>query len=245
MKQMLRNLLMLATFFMVGANFMNAATFQLLDQETDIKGLIKQDAKSHFTLFNSGIDDAVIKIKITPVKLAEGHMFSICTPINCYPPQSAVYNVPDNFPVPAGDTITREELYLALINNNVDTNGVIGESELKIDFTNTKKLSDIVSLNIKYTISESGDVFESWDNVSASYPNPVTERASVKLTKPVSAPSVFNVYDSNGNKVSEMNINDGTQIINIDVNALSNGAYYYSVLSDGKQISGGNFVVSK
>ncbi len=86
---------------------------------------------------------------------------------------------------------------------------------------------------------------ESDDILLEIYPNPVIDIATIQLGLPQNALVSLEIIDLTGKKCFQQNIAAMTSKVELDCTAYTNGLYFYKVVSAGKTLKIGKFVVQK
>ncbi len=179
--------------------------------------------------------------------IPEGPDFVITseTPVSYYETSSAnadsyVFEItPDDIAVIVmGDTLTERKIYW-------DQN-YVGQAFLKVKAVNICGESDFCEALV-ITINSTQGLDENEDGQMFSvFPNPAFKELNIKfLNSGVKGNMVLVVFDSQGNKVLEINFPDKREIISIDVENWKPGLYFLQFSANGKTVGSSKVVVEQ
>lgn len=232
----------LALFFFCFAAFsaVNAQTLELVNAETDVKATPDMgEVKSHASFRNLIFSNVSAKAKIEIVSMAAGHQFSVCTPALCSPLQSKSFTT-SAFTVPGAGTIEEKDFYITLVFDEIK-----GTSSFKVSIFNESNADDKIEYDLVFNVDEINNVTEIMSNNTVVFPNPTSSAAEIRFDEPLAADADFVLYTESGETVKNDKINANSTNYALDLSALSQGSYYYTIVSNGKQISFGKVSLVK
>ncbi len=219
-----------------------AQSLELISYEATVQGVPEKTYKSHAEVKNISGTEKKVFVRVTPVKLTQGHSFYVCVPGTCLPEKTEAFDSP-TFTMAADYTITEDDFYVAV--NPIDPvfeTETEGETILKVDFIISGKESDFITFNTTFQL-KAASVIETWNRNSEIFPNPSTEYVIVRLKDVPTTESYLKVYDAAGNAIYNSSIQPSVNSVNINTATWNGGSYYFSIESNGNVINSGNFTV--
>ncbi|MFA6200557.1 MAG: T9SS type A sorting domain-containing protein [Bacteroidales bacterium] len=123
---------------------------------------------------------------------------------------------------------------------NIDLPSYSGLSYIAIRYRNTDCSSKWLSVgfdNIAISGNNSGlNDLETNSTIINLYPNPANDKATLEIKGLTKAADII-VYDINGRKVKQYNLNAGQRELEIDVNDLAKGVYEIKIISDKDSVA--------
>ena len=239
MKKIILSLVAIIVVGLFSLRSAECGVLELKSAQTDLLGTVDgEELKSHAHIKNNSISTVNVKAEFSVISIAEGHEYQVCTTMSCYPPKSVDWSTP-SFPISASYTLNDNDFYMGLITNNI-----AGTTIIKVKVTNAADDTDFVEYTVTFLITELG-VQEYYTQNSTIYPNPVSNSVSIKLDNKTVRNSEFKVFNSNGELVSSQNISIDTDIIQLQVNSLPVGNYFFSLTDANGKLSAGKFSVSR
>ncbi len=229
----------LAVFAVMSIQTTFAGVLELVAPDTLVKGNNSvEEYKAYPHLKNTSISATNVKATFTIVSLAEGHEYQVCTTMSCYPPKTVNWTSPA-FPIAGSTTTTNNDFYIGLM-----TNAIEGISKFVVKIENATDATDFVEYNLTFEIGILG-INEYITKNSMVFPNPAANSVSLKLDNKTTSNSELKVYSASGAEVISQHVNSDTDLITLDLNSLTNGTYYFTVNSNGSNLSSGRFTVNK
>lgn len=223
MHKIIRNFSVFATLCILSFGLAESQSLKLVDYGRKIYSPESENVIALYSnVENIANTNKNVKLRLD-FTLAEGHTYSLCFGESCFPPENG--NVWDKLQEPEvitpGDTVAPAGLAL-----DIYPNGVKGYSKVKVTYYIAGSPSDNATFDAEFFAGVSG-INDSEPYTVSLFPNPATNAININL-KSASEIS-FYLYDMLGNVVREMNLNEGSNVI--DVNNLPNGEYFYSLKS--------------
>ena len=142
----------------------------------------------------------------------------------------------------AGETLMGENGFIAIFNpNGIDGNEYLTTVKYKI--FNKLSGNDAIFLTLVYNPTGVGFAKMDGYKISSAYPNPAVEQFAIDYELPAFNTAVLKLYHMNGALLEEYSISGQQGHIQIPVNNLSSGTYFYSLVVDGKPIGVDKVVV--
>lgn len=183
----------------------------------------------------SGESVNVLAKKIAPAMAGGAQNFFCWT--QCYGTSTIVSPAPLAI---AANTI-REEFHGYYKNN-----GVLDDVNIKYVFFLQDNPNDSVMLDAIFTPSTLGLSENKTPVLVSAGPNPAADNFSItysQLPSKSNAENVLIIYNAFGQKVSTRSITGTEGKLNLPVNSLSNGVYFYSLVCNNIPIYSGRFIV--
>ena len=120
--------------------------------------------------------------------------------------------------------------------------GNVGTSTIMYTFYNVDNATDSASVVVNFNI---GNVsIDEVANIKTSvYPNPATNMVNFEYNIDNVNDSWFEVYNMLGNKVKDIHLDQSSGIINVPVDELEAGIYFYSVVVNGEAVETERLVI--
>jgi len=205
------------------------------DASTIIYGNDTTLQHANVKIINTGSSTVDIKVSMDNFAANPNLVSYFCWGIICYPPTTFVSS--DPVTLAPGDTAASFIGYL-------HPSGVAAVSQVTYNFFNIADESDSVSATFIYDFTTGVDELTSKINVSNAYPNPANNltRISYDLNSSRNAKLVF--YNLLGSIVYETPLTDNKGTLIVNTSGLKSGIYYYSIVTDGKNIASKKLVIS-
>lgn len=198
-----------------------------------------------FPVTNAGSATVKARVKKTVYQNPSGQDIYFCFGQNCYTPvtyYSAVVNLAPGQSLP----YTQQSTTYYGIRTDFDANGVLGLSVVRYTIYDSLNLSDSVNITISYNVTANGIRTNSNPAfVSNASPNPASNSVNFNYDLNGAASAHIKIYNSLGDLVKTVGLTPGSKNAQIDVSMLSEGFYFYSVISDGKAVSTRRLVITR
>jgi hypothetical protein len=109
------------------------------------------------------------------------------------------------------------------------------------------ELKAVKTTSVQTDISSQSSAKIMFTNASLeqNIPNPLRNTTGIRYYIPAGSKNAqLTITDNSGKPVKQITLNTGTGVVNIDASALSNGAYNYSLVIDGKRTESKTMVVA-
>ncbi|MBL4708269.1 MAG: T9SS type A sorting domain-containing protein [Flavobacteriales bacterium] len=125
------------------------------------------------------------------------------------------------------------------------SDSVGGTAIYKYTFTDTNDPNNKSSVFVKWTVDNITSINEAqYKNEFSLYPNPAADLTTISLEKPlVFKQQELEIYNILGEEVQSEQIVLGSQIINVDVSALTPGVYFVNIIGDGNRVASKKMIV--
>jgi len=167
----------------------------------------------------------------TELTMLDSTQIYLCWANHCYIP--GIFVSPDSVPVAPGETYSGfKAIYAQMAYNNF----FIGESRVRYVFFDQNNLNDSVSVTVLYQTFPVGNgrVAEKEPLKLDLFPNPAVSSVIVDYSTPDGSSVVLEIRDVSGNLVQTRPIPAKTGQIETDISNLLKGAYFCSLLVNGK-----------
>lgn len=236
----------------VGLFKINAQSFHLLDTTGAAGGAgsVAQAAYNftvdtsasgsfQFNVKNLTSSPITIKVKKRLISNSGGDAITFCVGVNCYPPSVTLSGAVS---VPANSLLSSGFLTDFTATNTPNTASVV------YTIFNTATPSDSISTTLNYNVSNTAGIKQISNNYSISNiaPNPASSVASVTYDLNNTGLSAsIKIYNMLGTLVKTVPLETYTNNTKIDINALEEGIYIYSVVVGGKAIKTNRLIVAR
>jgi hypothetical protein len=183
------------------------------------------------------------RIRKTNITNASGQDVYFCYASTCYTPNTFI--TPGAPIIQAGQTFPTGSGTYGL-RTDFDANGVLGQSIVRYTVYDSLNHSDSVNVTITYNVTANGiktnaaSIF-----VSNASPNPASNMVNFSYDLNGSGNASVRIYNSLGNLVKTATLSAGSKSAQVDVSALEEGFYFYSVIADGKAITTRRLVITR
>jgi hypothetical protein len=180
----------------------------------------------------TNISDKLINVKVlrTNIDLVDGSSNSFCFASQCYPDfmdESAAY-----LPLVAGDSSPEDDFHGDFISN-----GKLGISIVKYKFFDIANEDDFVEAVVKFWSSPEAisEEIANKVNVSDAYPNPASNKFNIDYNFDINFNQArLKIVNLLGSVVKEVEIDQNSNKLSIDISDLNAGVYFYSVVVDNE-----------
>lgn len=173
-----------------------------------------------------------------------GQDIYFCFGQNCYTP-ATFYSGPVNLTAGQSLPYTSGSLTYYGLRTDFDANNVLGLSVVRYTIYDSLNHNDSVNITITYNVT-ANSIRNNASNifVSNAAPNPASN--TVNFTYDVAAAATVKFYNSLGNLVKTVSLNPALKNAQVDVSALEEGFYFYSIsTADGKAINTRRLVIAR
>lgn len=244
-------ILIILLVFSFGINKANSANFEFEKVDKEVTGQYmpldpEANVKAYGHLKTSSATDINLKVRISPIVIAQNAEFQICTPGNCFPPSTTKYTTTTGFKINSKSGDKQREYDIALI-YTYENSTASDTTKLDVTVFEDNNESNQISYTLTYVISKTGSVCY-WQQKASVSPNPAVNFISIKLNDECNSgndnnTNIIRIYNEAGNAVSTVEFIGNTYYYTT-VN-LPNGRYFFNIESAGSIINSGNFVVAK
>jgi len=234
---MKKNILFIAAFlfsfglFSQTFQILNAAKEDVSNVSTIVTGDINTIIKAQLYIVNTTTDVASFKVRKVEVDIQSGTVNTFCFNYQCLPPN--IFETINSMAIQPGDTTTANSFYAEYTPNDV-----IGASTIKYQIINANDTTDYVWVDVIYQANATAITQNILEKIEFSnpFPNPASSFVKFNYSNlPQNyIPATLEIRNLIGAVVKEVRINDTRGTINIDINDLNEGIYFYSLIVDGK-----------
>jgi hypothetical protein len=197
---------------------------------------------SYAEVRNKSNNSVNVKVKITILSIAEGHMFYFCLG-NCFPPRATDFEMPDGAAVTLapGGTTTGPNLFDIILLPE----GVEGVTSLKVTFMVVGNPTDTVEYTVTFsTVTDVDEINEPIIVFAEPVPNPVSEFVYFNYeTLTGNYSGYLEIYDNSGILISQIKLTEN-KIEKYNTANLPSGTYYAVMNIKDKKQAVRKFVVS-
>ena len=188
---------------------------------------------------NNSSNSMDVLVKKVENYLAPGTSNSFCWGGMCYPPN--VYVSPNATTIPGGGISPEGEF-----SGDYDPGTIIGQSSISYVFFDSANENDSVMVTVLYTTTATGltPVNEREYTISEPYPNPANDFVKFDYNLNQSLDCQLKLYSLVGSLVKEIKITDQSGTLQINMDQLEEGFYFYILSSSDKELKTGRFIVS-
>ena len=188
---------------------------------------------------NNSSNSMDVLVKKVENYLAPGTSNSFCWGGMCYPPN--VYVSPNATTIPGGGISPEGEF-----SGDYDPGTIIGQSSISYVFFDSANENDSVMVTVLYTTTATGltPVNEREFTISEPYPNPANGFVKFDYNLNQSLDCQLKLYSLVGSLVKEIKITDQSGTLQINMDQLEEGFYFYILSSSDKELKTGRFIVS-
>ncbi len=183
---------------------------------------------------NNGGHTINVKAKKVELTLLAGTNVTFCWAGNCFPPN--VYESIGTTEIQAGAIATEFSGHYAPSLQK-------GQTKVEWTFWDVAEPSNTVSVNVDYNTYPVGITEIRKAKLSAAYPNPAGNTASISYSLPEGSEGRIVVRNILGMEVRSETIQPGYGKFTFSVAELGEGIYFYSLLLNGESTSTGKLVV--
>jgi hypothetical protein len=184
---------------------------------------------------NAALD---VLLKKVEGALVPGSQNTFCWGL-CFPP--FIYVAPDPITIPAGTTNESD------FSGHYNPYGNTGESTISYVFWDEANPLDSVMVTVIFNgiLTGTNEISSGIEMISEAYPNPAVSEVNFNLNLNEDAlPLVMKIFNSGGALVRESLITDIHENINISVEGLNEGIYFYQIVNNYR-LASGRFVITK
>src|SRR5665213_872347 len=192
-----------------------------------------------YTITNTSANSINVKVHRRIIQLnTPTAVTSFCTGINCYSP-----------------TTDSSQSYAISGSNGTSTltsdyfpDSVSGMGHVRYIIVDQGNHADSVTLDIIYNTTPAGIQVTTMvkGSLSNPAPNPASSFFNVNYNLGTANPSSSKIiiYNMLGATVMEMGVNEQQGVLRMDVSSMENGIYFFSLISDGKEIATHRLIVA-
>jgi len=175
--------------------------------------------------------------------LAPGHRFDYCWNESCIPAPQTMVDVSSSATfIRDGSELLQIHFYPMM---------TVGSSTFTFRIANKDNPEDYEDVVFTYKVTEPNSIFQKVsfarpDALSNAYPCPTATQSLVRFNRPSNSREAFiKLFDLMGREIGryELETQNGELIVN--VRSLSEGIYFYSLVSDGQVLSTKRLIVSR
>lgn len=240
MKHIVKLLMLSGIFALVISYCSWGQSYLLLNPTTDKVDIYGSQTDDHLQLTHvlKNASSAVVdtKVRVQVIEIAQGHVYYFCDLFQCNPDTDVDFETDYAFPMQPGE-VTNNAFYIAM-----KPKGNAGNTTLKITFLNANNASDFVSYTVTFhadpTSVDDQPLASGSEAISGPTPSPVSETAAFALDLPAGSHSAsLEIYNMTGKMVQSLNVPVSSKSFSADLSSLPSGAYYYSLVADGRRLS--------
>jgi hypothetical protein len=221
----------------------NAQSLQFVNvhpESQSITGPNNVMMQGHAQVQNIGAVTLTVKVTRTINNLANNHVSNFCFAGVCYP-SSSNNSLPVN--IDPGAVSDSEHVTLRADLNPLNTNGISDVTYCAYDVDNP---SDSVCISFHYS-ADGVSVNELSGNsrfLSNAYPNPANKSSFVSYNLPTVINAQLVISNMLGSELKRILLTDKTGSVELPVNTLPEGVYYYTLINDSKPLISKRLMVS-
>lgn len=247
----MKKFLLLASLAVAG--FTKAqSSFLLTDPNTQQKasysytfwvGMSDPTVTLEFPVKNTSSAAIKSRVRKTIITNTSGQDVYFCYASTCYTPN--IFLTPGAPIIQAGQTFPNGNGSYGL-RTDFDANGVLGQSIVKYTVYDSLNHADSVNVTITYNVTANGIKTNAASMfVSNASPNPASNLVNFNYELNGAASASIRFYNSLGNLVKTATLAANSKSAQVDVSAMEEGFYFYSVIADGKAIITRRLVITR
>ncbi len=196
-----------------GNNVANGSTYniELTDENTN--------NTQHWTLHSTVSDDIVFQVMSTTA--VSGTQNFNCVGAHCYSPNDMAAHTEN---LDAGNT--------ASLSLEYKPSGHTDPAVIEIKIHKVGDENESITFYLSYTVLTAGVGEVSKQNNLIAYPNPANQNVSISYNVKEASEIIF--YNIVGEQVKKVEVNAGSNQLEIETSSLPAGTYFYSMISDSK-----------
>ncbi|MDR1112173.1 MAG: T9SS type A sorting domain-containing protein [Bacteroidales bacterium] len=184
-----------------------------------------------FVMHNTTSDTINLRAAKEAIDLVSGATVSICMMV-CADPEVDTTD-PDNiYPLGGGVTSSADVFTL-----HYSPNEHPGNSTIRVTLFNADDMSDNVIFYVIYGTKVGIATTKTTDNNITAYPNPATDKVTIKYSLNKNAPARLVLKNLMGQTLYTVPLSAGSDKVSIDVSQYASGIYFYSLLIGERVIS--------
>lgn len=228
------------------------SSFLLTDPNTQQKaiynytfwvGMSDPTVTLEFPVTNTSSGSIKSRVRKTIITNASGQDVYFCYAATCYTPNTML--TPGAPIILAGQTFPNGNGTYGL-RTDFDANGVLGQSIVRYTVYDSLNHSDSVNVTITYNVTANSIKTNAASMfVSNASPNPASTAVNFSYDLNGANSASVRFYNSLGNLVKTVTLPANSKSTQVDVSALEEGFYFYSVVADGKAITTRRLVITR
>jgi hypothetical protein len=234
----------------------NAQTIQLLDTTGNVLSIAQSSytfsvpngsaANYMFNVKNTSSSSVTIQAKKYVISNVGGNLTTFCIGSLCY---GATTTQSGNVTIAANSTIPPPHA-TSTFGLSTDFDAFVSSGTAKVMYTifNTSNVSDSISVIINYNLTAAAGIESVANNyyVSNISPNPASTNISLNYDlKNSMQPASVKIYNMLGTLVKTVALDAYANNTKIDITALEDGLYFYSVVVGGNAVKTSRLIVSR
>jgi hypothetical protein len=244
MKKALRLLVLMMSLLPLGA--WAQTTFRVIfpnNHPSNNTFAVTQDPFEHYMSIQNLVADETISIKVQKIASAYSgdDTTFICWGATCYPP---TVSLTDTLLFAPG--ATRNNVFSSTFRGfNTSSNSSVTYRFMRAEDDVTDFVDYTFSYNYTTGVTAITPVLNGRSEMANAMPNPAISTTSIpySLATP-SANARLKVYDLLGQEVRNIPLRSQSGSVQLDVNSLRNGIYFYSLVIDGRAVSTKRLIVN-
>ena len=195
-----------------------------------------------FPVKNTSSNTIKSRVNKNVITTVSGQDIYFCYGSNCYTPfvfNSNPVNLTPGQQLPNGTGTYG-------VRTDFDANGVVGLSIVRYTLYDSLNHADSISVTITYNVTPNSikNASVAALNLNAS-PNPASNSVNFNYDLNSATNASVRIYNSLGNLVKTVSLSGNSKNTQVDVSALEEGFYFYSVISDGKAVLTRRLVIAR
>ncbi len=187
---------------------------------------------------NNGLASINVKTMVKVIEITEGHLYSFCDLNQCYPFTNQDFEPSLPFSL-GGLEATDDYFYI-----EIKTNDIAGKTILHITFYNEADISDSVGYTLTFDVATSIAEISLPMEISI-FPNPVKEILLFDLSNLPSELKSLRIYNYTGAIIFSNEKIAHSSLIQLRVDNLSQGLYFYELKTKNGSRFNGKFIISR
>lgn len=238
MKKLSTLLILVAAFFTMQA-FTNAQSNLSIEVgDTLVRGSVDDDLGIHAVVKNNSTNTNIVTmLKVYMKEIVDGQSLLICWGDQCLPPidQVGLTSFSEEVVIAPGTTSDNK------FHCDIDQGGVEGTMVATFVFYDKNNVNDSAAFTTTVVIGTTGIEDETATSFSIS-PNPSVDFLNLNFTEDI---KTVKLYDITGVLLNSVNVDAGTNNLNLNLAGYSSGIYFLNVLRRDGVIETKRFVINK
>jgi hypothetical protein len=185
-----------------------------------------------FAMHNTTSNPINLRAAKEAINLVAGAEVSICMAGICAEPHVDT-TPPDLFYLLEGGATAPADVFAV----HYKPNGQLGNSTIRVTLFNADNVSDNIIFYVIYGTELGITTTKTMVNQITAYPNPATNRVTIKYSLGKNAPAKLVLKNLMGTTLYTTPLNAGSDNVSIDVSQYASGIYFYSLLIDERIVS--------
>lgn len=241
MKNFLKTGIFFCAVYLLSFGSAFAAAIEFESKEESVSGTLDegQEPVCHAVVKNISTSAKDVALRVSGVKVASGHSFSICWD-KCIPDITTDKTF-GSVSIESGGNSGNK------FHADLTPSGLLGTSRATFTFVNAADFADYISFSCEFIVSVNGvnDGTQTTTISSVTYPNPANNYVEVRFDKAISGDVQTQLFSASGEIVKNENVNLDNSQLRFATGDLSDGSYNLIISQNGKVLAQSKIIVAK